>query len=284
MTQTLKDFLELTKPRLVSLVLLSTAVGFYLASCGAVDGTVLLRTLLGTALVAGGSMALNEWMERDEDARMKRTSSRPIPSGRIRPAFALVFGILISLAGFASLWIIQPISALVASLIWVSYLLIYTPLKKRTSLCTLAGAIPGALPPLIGWTAASGGRPDLQAWILFLIIFLWQMPHFFAIAWLHRADYTAAGFRMLSVEDPGGNRVARQILLYSFATVQASFLASAAGLTGPVYFWGALVAGFLVLALAVTGLERLNEKARSLFRASVLYLAFLFLLMVVDKA
>ena len=278
-----RDYLELAKPRLVSLVLLSAAVGFFLASRGPVDVPLLLATFFGTAFVAAGSMTLNQWMEREEDARMIRTAARPLPAGRLQPAEALVFGIVLSLCGLAVLfWTVNPVSALLAALTLASYLFLYTPLKRKTTLCTIVGAVPGALPPLIG-CAAVQGRPSFEAWILFAVIFLWQMPHFLAIAWLYRDDYAAAGFRMLSVDDPAGRQVGRQIILYSLALLPASLLPSAAGLTGPVYFLTALVLGIGFIALAFRSAGRMAQNARPLFRASVIYLALLLVLMVLDK-
>ena len=278
-----QDYLELAKPRLVSLVLLSAAVGFFLAADGAVQAAVVLPVLCGTALVAAGAMALNQWMERDEDARMARTMTRPLPAGRLQPEAALVFGAGLSLSGLAILFLaVNSLTALLALITLTSYLFLYTPLKRRSTLCTIVGAVPGAIPPLIGWAAAQG-RPSYEAWILFAIIFLWQMPHFLAIAWIYREQYAAGGFRMLSVEDPSGLKVGRQIVLYSFALLPVSLLPTVAGLTGPLYFFSALTlgAGFITLALKSAG--RMEQNARLLFRASVFYLALLLVMMVVDK-
>lgn len=277
------DFLELTKPRLVSLVLLSTAVGFFLASSERISPLFFFVVLLGTSLVAAGSMALNEWIERAEDAKMQRTLSRPIPAGRIEPLGALVFGLVLSAAGFLILfYAANPVTVLFAGLTFSVYLGLYTPLKKITSLCTPIGAIPGALPPLIGWAAVQG-RVPYEAWVLFAIIFLWQMPHFLAIAWLYRKDYENAEFKMLSVDDPDGRQVGRQILLYSAALLPVSLLPSVVRMTGIFYFFGALILGIGLVTLGFVGLSRLAATARLLFRGSILYLSLLLLLMVLDR-
>lgn len=280
----LRDYAELTKARLVSLVLLSTAVGYFLGSSGSFDGVLFAVSLFGTGLVAAGSMALNQWWERREDAQMTRTLARPLPASRLVPAEALVFGLVLSAAGLAILYFqVNFAAAFLAGLTLVSYVWIYTPLKKKTSLCTIVGAIPGALPPMIGWAAATG-KISFEAWLLFAIIFLWQMPHFLAIAWLYRKDYASAGFCMLSVEDPSGKQVSRQILLYSLALLPVSLLPSVLGLQGKFYFAGALVFGLGFIAAALESLKGLDNKAGKIFRASILYLAAILILMVLDKA
>lgn len=278
-----RDYMELTKPRLVSLVLLSAAVGFFLAEPADFHPWLLAHMLLGTLLVAAGSMTLNQWMERHEDAKMIRTSHRPLPAGRLLPAEALIFGVLLSAAGLFILSLLQsPAPCLLAAITLFSYLLLYTPLKRKTSLCTIVGALPGALPVLIGWTAAAG-RPSFQGWVLFFILFLWQMPHFLAIAWLYRHEYANAGFSMLSVTDPDGRQVGRQIVLYSLALLPVSLLPAMVGMTGMFYFFSAFILGIVLAGLAVKGVSQLDQKARPLFRASVLYLAALLILMVLDK-
>ncbi len=278
-----RDYWELTKPRLVSLVLLSTAVGFFMASEATFRIWQFAVMLVATALMGSASMVLNQWMEREEDARMTRTCARPLPSGRLQPAEALGFGLLLAVAGLSIFFAcVNFISGLLAIVTLATYLLIYTPLKKKTSLCTPVGAVPGALPPLIGWAAAAG-KPSLEAWILFGILFLWQMPHFYSIAWICKEDYTLAGFRMLSVEDHDGNRVWRQILLYSLALLPVSLLPSVARLTGCVYFFSALFLGLSFSFLAFKSPRQMDQKARSLFRASIIYLAALLLLMLVDR-
>lgn len=282
-TTRVKDYFELTKFRLVSLVLLSTAVGFILASEGPFNFTLLFAAMMGTSLVATGSMALNQWMEHREDAKMIRTQTRPIPAGKIQTREAFLFGLFLSGLGLLILkYGVNTSSCFLASLTLVSYIIFYTPLKKITSLCTIVGAVPGALPPLIGWVAVSG-RPSYEAWVLFAIIFLWQMPHFLAIAWLYRKDFEQAGFKILSTEDPDGKQVARQILLYSSALLPVSLLPSLVGVCGFLYFFGALALGMGFVGLSLVSLTRLNEKARALFRASILHLALLLILMVLDK-
>ena len=280
----LHDYLELAKLRLVSLVLLSSAVGFFLASEGPLDWGLLILSFTGTALVAGGSMGFNQWMERVEDAKMTRTAKRPLPGGRMQPREAFIFSFLLSAAGLVLLYFsVNPVAAFLSGLTLVSYILLYTPLKKITSLCTVLGAIPGALPPMIGWSSVTG-RVSYEAWVLFAIIFLWQMPHFLAIAWLCRKEYAAAGFQMLSVTDPSGAQAARQIILYTSALLPVSLLPTLIGLTGGIYFTGTLIAGAYFIYLGFLGLKNLDQYARPLFRASILYLALILILMVVDKA
>lgn len=278
-----RDYMELAKLRLVSLTLLSAAVGFYLASPRPMDGFLMGMMLLGAGLVAAGSMSLNQWMEWREDAKMNRTAKRPLPAGRLGTAEALVFGIVMAAAGLAVLvFAVNFPSAVVAALILLSYVLAYTPLKKRTTLCTLVGAIPGALPPLIGW-AAVAGVPSYHAWTLFFVVFFWQMPHFMAIAWFCRKEYEAAGFKMLSVDDPAGRRVSGQIIVNALIMVPATVMPSVVGITGWRYFAGAFVMGVGFLALALSAENKLDEKARAIFRASILHLFLLQLLMIWDK-
>ncbi len=277
------DYMELSKARLVSLVLLSGAVGFYLASPEKMDIPLFLISLLGTAFVAAGSMSLNQWMERREDAEMTRTASRPLPAGRMQPLEALFFGTGIALAGLLILFFaVNTVAVFLAALTLISYLLLYTPMKRKTSLCTIVGAIPGAIPPLIGWASATGNT-SFEAWVIFTILFLWQMPHFLAIAWICRKEYGTAGFKMLSVVDPSGTQVGRQIILYSLALLPVSLLPSIVGLTGIIYFFGALGLGVWVSYLSFISSRNLDQKARPFFRTSILYLALLLLLMVVDK-
>lgn len=279
----LHDYWELAKPRLVSLVMLSTSVGFFLASNGPLNWPLLILSFVGTGLVAGGSMGLNQWMERREDAKMQRTAKRPLPGGRLHAAEAFTFSFILCAAGLAILfWGVNEVAAFLSALTLVSYILLYTPLKKITSLCTIFGAIPGALPPMIGWASASGEVP-YEAWVLFAIIFLWQMPHFLAIAWLCRKEYASAGFKMLSVTDPSGAQVARQMILYTAALLPVSLLPSLIHMTGVFYFWGALIAGVIFITLGILGLRDLDRYARPLFRMSIFYLALILILMVMDK-
>ncbi len=280
----LADALALTKPGITGLVLVTTAVGFYLGAAGTFDLPLLLHALLGTALLAGGTNALNQYAEREADGQMKRTRARPLPAGRLRPSVALAFATAISLAGAVHLAVaVNLLTALLGAAALVIYVFLYTPLKRRTSLCTIVGAVPGAIPPLMGW-AAIRGELDVLAWVLFAIVFFWQLPHFLAIAWLYRQDYARAGFPMLPVLDPTGSRTARQILLYTLALVLVSLLTTVLGLTGAIYFFGALTLGlgFLALGLALA-FGRGGQQARRLFLGSVIYLPVLLILMVVDK-
>ncbi len=279
----LMDYVELAKLRLVSLTLLSAAVGFYLASPSSVDYGLMGMTILGAGLVAAGSMTLNQWMERVEDARMARTAQRPLPAGRMDAKHALLFGIVLSIAGLVVLWTaVNPAATLIAALILFSYVLAYTPLKKTTTFCTLVGAIPGALPPLIG-AAAVEGIPSYKAWTLFATIFFWQMPHFLAIAWMCRKEYQAAGFQMLSVDDPDGSKVAGQILFNSMVLLPVSLMPAVVGLTGHIYFFGAFFLGVGMMLLSAASLKKLDQNSRALFRASLLHLTVLLILMIVDK-
>lgn len=278
------DLLALTKPRITALVLVTTGVGFYLALPGALDPALLLHTLLGTALLAGGTNALNQYAERGPDARMKRTRDRPIPSGRLSPGRALAFATGISVAGAAYLALaVNPLTALLGALALGMYIFLYTPLKRRTWWCTVVGAIPGALPPMLGWTAVRA-ELDPVALVLFAVVFLWQLPHFYAIAWIYRSDYAQAGFPMLPVIDADGDRTSRQIVGYTAALVGVSVLTSVLGLTGALYLAGsvALGLGFLAFGVWVAG-RRTTLQARRLFLASVVYLPALLLLMVIDK-
>ena len=278
------DWLELTKPRITMMVVFTAMVGFVVASPGSPWTGLLTAALLGTGLVAGGASVLNMVMERDTDALMLRTRTRPIPAGRIRPAEARWFGALLTLGGLALLLsLCGALSALVAFSTWASYLFLYTPLKRRTHLSTLVGAVPGALPPVIGWAAASG-RLEPGAFILFAIVFLWQIPHFLAIAWLYRDDYERAGFPMLPVIDREGHLTGRQAVLHSVALVVVSLAPVAAGLGGALYLAGAVILG-TALTLAALRLARSRDvaAARSLFLASVLYLPALTSLLLLAK-
>jgi len=277
------DFLELTKPRLSSFVLLVVALAAWLGSAGAIEPFTLLLAVLGTGLVAGGANALNMVIESDLDARMARTAGRPIPSGRLEPGEAAVFGGLITVAGLLLLLGTTPLAALLAAFTSASYLLVYTPLKRRTTLNTHIGAIPGALPALIGWAAARG-ELDPAAWTLFAIVYLWQLPHFLAIAWLYRDDYARGGYRMLPSADPHGMSTGRQALLGALALVPASLLPSLAGITGALYFAGALLLGAWFVRRAILfALERTALAARQLLRASLLYLPAILALMFFDR-
>ena len=254
------DWLELTKPRITVMVVFTAMVGFVVASPASPWSGLLTAALVGTGLVAGGASVLNMVIERDTDALMHRTRTRPIPAGRIRPAEARWFGALLTLGGLALLAsLCGTLAALVAFSTWASYLFLYTPLKRRTHLSTLVGAVPGALPPVIGWAAASG-RLEPGAFILFAIVFLWQIPHFLAIAWLYREDYERGGFPMLPVIDREGRITGRQAVLHSVALVVVSLAPVAAGLGDAVYLVGALVLG-IALTLAALQLSRARNVA-----------------------
>jgi len=278
------DFLALTKPRLVSLVLVTTAVGFVLGSPARVDGRLLALTILGTALAAAGALALNQYLERELDARMARTRGRPLPGGRLLPVEALAFGVLAASTGLLVLTIlVGPLAGLVTAATVALYLFVYTPLKTRTSFATIAGAIPGALPPVTGWVAARGELgPGAAA--LFVILFLWQLPHFLALAWLYRDQYEQAGIVVLPSSDPDGSMTGRQMVANLLALLPAALLPSLVGIAGPVYFVGSLVFGLLFLAsgagLAVT---RSRAGARRVFLASLLYLPALLALLAYDR-
>lgn len=279
-----RAFYDLTKPRIVGLVLVTVAAAFALASDGPVQWLLLLHTLLGTAAVAAGTNALNQVLEADVDALMPRTRRRPLPSGRLAPGPAAVFAWALGLGGVGYLAVmVNPVAAVVAALTLGSYVFVYTPLKRRTSLATLVGAVPGALPVVGGWAAARG-QPGPEAWVLFGIMFLWQLPHFLALAWLYRDEYAAAGLRMLSVGDPDGRATFRQASLASVALLSASLTPTLMGLAGPAYFWGALVLSAGLAALAgAAAFAPTRGRALRLFRASVVYLPALLTLMLLDK-
>lgn len=277
-------FLELTKPRITQLVLLTTAAGYYAGVRGDVNLWLLAHTMLGTALVAGGTNALNQLRERDVDAHMRRTQGRPLPSGRLSPRAAGWFAGTISVIGIAYLAIgVNLLTASLATLTLASYVFLYTPLKRLTSLNTLVGAVPGALPIVGGWTAAGGGL-DVAAASLFWILFLWQLPHFLALAWIYREDYARAGLEMLSVQDPTGRRTGWMTLLYALALVPVSLVPSLVGITGTLYFYGALALG-VAYAVAGAGMTVAATARRAwwVFFVSIIYLPALLILVVLDK-
>jgi len=237
------DFLALTKPRVILMVLVTTSVGFHLGSVGAVDPLVFFHTLIGIALSAAGVLTLNQFLERDVDARMARTRSRPLPDGRIQPAEALAFGTTLTLAGLACLAImVNWPSAMVTAITAASYLFAYTPLKRRSSLCVLVGAVPGALPPVIGWIVARG-EFGFAAWVFFAILFLWQLPHTLAIAFVYRADYACAGLHFLPRGESGRDSAGRQAAASCTALMAVGLLPTLVGMTGSLYFLGALILG-----------------------------------------
>jgi len=280
----LRPYLELTKPRITQLVVITAAAGFYLGSRDGVRLGLLAETLLGTALVAAGTNALNQLRERDVDSRMHRTRGRPLPSGRLSPRAAAVFAGAISLMGVSYLaWAVNLLTAGLAALTLLSYVCLYTPLKQRTTLNTLVGAVPGALPIVGGWTAA-GGKLGPAVLALFWILFLWQLPHFLALAWIYRDDYRRAQLAMLTVDDSDGRRTGRMILLYALALLPVSLLPSVLGLTGVVYFFGALGLGILYVVAGATLVRGATAPAAGrLFLVSIVYLPALLTLMVLDK-
>jgi protoheme IX farnesyltransferase len=278
------DWLELTKPRITTMVVVTTLVGFVAASAGPAWGLPLAAALAGTGLVAAGASVLNQVMERHTDALMLRTRERPLPSGRLGVAEAQAIGALLTVAGLAVLAVLcGRLAAAVAFATWASYLLAYTPLKRRTPLATLVGAVPGALPPVIGWAAARG-RLEPGAFLLFAILFLWQIPHFLAIAWLYRDDYARAGFPMLPVVDREGSFTARQAVLHSAALLVVSLGPAVAGFAGPAYVAGAVLlgTGLTVFALRLARSRDLLA-ARGLFVASLLYLPALSSLLIAAR-
>ncbi|MEE8242752.1 MAG: heme o synthase [candidate division NC10 bacterium] len=278
------DFLALTRPRVVVMVLVTTLVGFYLASVGTPDYVRLVHTLIGIALAAGGTLALNQYLERDVDARMKRTRLRPLPDGRLQPIEALGFGVAITGVGLLYLALsVNVLSAFVTAFSVGSYLFLYTPLKRKTSLCSVVGAVPGALPPVIGWGAARG-ELGLEAWILFGILFLWQIPHSLAIARLYRDDYARADIRVLPVVEPDGGSTGRLIVSNCLALLAVGLLPTLVGLAGSVYFVGAIVLGLMFLGCGILlAISPSEASARLLLFASLVYLPAQLGLMALDK-
>jgi protoheme IX farnesyltransferase len=281
---TLADYLDLTKPRLNVLVVASSAAGYYLGTRGAPDAFHMVEAVAGTTLVAAGAAVLNQVFERDTDALMRRTRRRPLPDGRVGPSDAGMFGAALSFAGLTLLATrANVIAAALALATLVVYLVIYTPMKRRTSLATLVGAVPGALPPLIGWAAARGAI-DAGGAALFAIVFLWQIPHFMAIAWMFRDDYAAAGFPMLPVVEPDGRRAARQAVVYSATLLPVSLAPTLTGLAGAAYFSAAAVLGVAFLVLAFRFARSRNDStARALFFGSITYLPLLWIAMIANK-
>ena len=270
-TTRMKDYIELTKPRITWLILMSTGIGYFFglpkagswwAFVSAIPWLALLHTILGTGLIASGTAALNQWYERDADCRMRRTADRPIPSGRIAAPRALAFGVALSLAGFADLWLgVNLLAALLGLFTLLSYLFLYTPLKSRSWLSTTIGAFPGAMPPMIGFAAAHGSITS-EAWVLFAILFLWQFPHFYSIAWMYREDYARAGIRMLPVVEPDGRSTARQIVLYGLALITRQPGAQHPGHVRAHLLVGALLARSLFPVFRCAGGARSHHNAR----------------------
>jgi len=277
-------YLELTKPRITLLIVLTSAAGFGLASRGNLNYAALTSALFGIALLSSGIATLNQYMERDLDGLMRRTAGRPLPSGKLLPWEAMAFGVGLTVAAeIYLLAFVNPLSAMLGLTVIAGYLFGYTPLKTRTSLSTLVGAFPGAVPPLIGWTAARG-ELSIEGWVLFAILFLWQFPHFLAIAWMYREDYSRAGILMLPVVDPNGRVTGQQIVVYTLMLIPVSLLPTILGMSGKVYFYGAIVLGLLFLYSSLRAAFSLSrQQARRLLLASVLYLPLLFILMFLNK-
>lgn len=277
-------YAELTKPRITFLIVLTSAAGFALASRGTINYPAMVTAMFGIALLSSGIATLNQYMERDLDALMRRTANRPLPSGKLLPWEALAFGVVLTVLAETYLaLLVNPLSALLGLTVISGYLFAYTPLKTRTTLSTMVGAFPGAVPPLIGWAAARG-EIGLEAWVLFAILFLWQFPHFLAIAWMYREDYSRAGILMLPVVEPDGKVTAQQIVVYTIMLLPVSLLPFALGLSGRVYLYGAIVLGLLFLFSSVrAAISKSRQEARRLLLASVIYLPLLFILMVLDR-
>lgn len=280
----MRDYLELTKPRITILILICAAAGYWFGCGSAFRWPVLARALLGTALLASGTSALNQWYEADSDAKMRRTRRRPIPAGRMKRGHALVFGVLLAVAGFAALWYgTNPLAAVLGAFTLLTYLLLYTPLKQRSPACTIVGAIPGAMPPLIGYAAAGRGL-DAAALALFAILFVWQFPHFDAIAWMYREDYARGGIRMLPVLDPDGRSTARRIVAGSLLLLPIGLLPPWLGMTGAAYTAAAIAGGLGMLYFAARlGWQRTAARAHAVLLASVLYLPALLGVMALDR-
>ncbi len=279
-----RDYWALTKPEVNLLVMFSTLAGFLLGWQGPMRLALLIHTLAGTFLVASGTATLNQWMERDADARMRRTARRPLPAGRLSARAGLLFGLLLAVTGGVELALgANRLASLLALLTLASYLLAYTPLKRKTSLCTFVGAFPGAMPPLIGWAAARGNLAA-EAWVLYALLFFWQFPHFLGIAWLYREDYERAELRMLPAGERGARMMAWQVVAASFALLVASLVAAAASRLGAFYMAGAALTGLGFLYFgARAALERTKPAARRLVLASVAYLPLVLGLMVATK-
>jgi protoheme IX farnesyltransferase len=289
----MRDYIELTKPRITWLILMSTGIGYFYGLPAAADWWGFLKsipllslfhTIVGTGLIASGTAALNQWYERDADRLMRRTANRPLPAGKLSARNALLFGIALSVAGFLELWLgVNLLAGAIGALTLISYLFLYTPMKQRTWWSTTVGAIPGAMPPMIGFAAAAG-KLTPESWALFAILFLWQFPHFYSIAWMYKEDYARAGIRMLPVVEPDCRSTARQIVLYGIALIPASLAPGLLGMTGRVYFAGALLLGLWFLYSGVrVAVDRTALRARAVLIVSVLYLPLIYGLMLLDR-
>lgn len=280
----LSAYVALTKPDVSFLVLMTTGAGFYMGVRGPMPWVHMIQVVFATMLIAAGTAALNHYIERESDRHMRRTASRPLPTGQLTPAEALRFGVILSLAGALDLYFVAGrVACLLGAFTCLSYLLAYTPLKKRTVWATFIGAVPGAIPPMIGWTAATG-KLDVGAWLLFAILFLWQFPHFHAISWLYREDYSRAGILMLPVVDKDGTRTFRQIILYAAGLVAVSLLPAIMGFAGVLYFFGALVTCTALVQVCLwASHSKSNTRAKWLMHATVLHIPILLGLMMYDK-
>jgi heme o synthase len=282
----MRDYIDLTKPRITWLILMSTVVGYYFGLPAGASwlSLTLLHTVLGTGLLASGTAALNQWYERTADVKMRRTKNRPLAAGRLPAGRALAFGAVLSAAGFLELWLgVNLLSAAVGLFTLASYLFLYTPLKTRTWWSTTVGAIPGAMPPVIGFAAAAGTLTR-ESWVLFAILFLWQFPHFYSIAWMYKEDYARAGICMLPVVEPDGHSTAAQILLYGAALIPVSLVPTMFGMAGGIYLIGALILGLWFLYSGVrVAMERSAVRARAVLLASVVYLPLIYGLLLLDR-
>src|SRR5215472_13695486 len=289
----MRDYIALTKPRITWLILMSTGIGYFFGMPAAagwrgfwsgISWFTLFNTIMGTGLIASGTAALNQFFEREPDRRMRRTSNRPLPAGRLEEGPAFGFGIGLSVLGFAQLWLgVNLLAGLLGAFTLASYLFLYTPMKRRTWWSTTVGAIPGAMPPVIGY-AASAGVLNRDAWALAAILFIWQFPHFYAIAWMYKEDYARAGIRMLPVVEPDCRSTARQIVLFGIALIPVSLIPAAFGMSGRIYLVGALLLGLWFLYSGVrVALDRTLSRARGVLMASVLYLPLIYGLMLLDR-
>ena len=280
----MKHYIALTKPRITWLILMSTGMGYFFGLTGAVNLWALLHTILGTGLIASGTAALNQWYERDADARMRRTDQRPLPAGQMDHRKAFGFGVLLSVLGFVELGLgVNWLSAGLGLFTLLTYLCLYTPLKQISPVSTTIGAVPGAMPPLIGFAAASGTL-TAEAWILCAILFVWQFPHFYAIAWMYREDYERAGIKMLPVVEPDGESTVRQMLFFSALLIPISLVPRYLDMTGNIYVVGTLIAGIAFVASCVRmSSDRTLLKARSVLLVSVVYLPVLYGLLLLDR-
>jgi heme o synthase len=282
--QQLKDYYELSKPGIGFYAVISTFAAFWLASPTVIDYALLIHTLIATAFVTAGGGALNQVIEVEADKQMRRTENRPLPSGRVPVTYAIAYGLFFSIVGLVYMQLsVNTLTAVLSAATLFGYLAVYTPLKKKTHLSTIVGAFPGAIPILIGWAAVRGSI-DISGWVLFIILFFWQIPHFLAIAWMYRKDYARAGFPMLSVLDDDGLSVASQAVFYIVSLIPVTLMLTFLGVTGWLYFWSALLLGFGFLASGIVcAVKRTNTSAKQLLFASIIYLPLLLALMVLDK-